>query len=319
MNKIPVFRTIGRAYGFTFGNLGTIIGLIWLPMLVLVSLQYYVTVRYMTGYLSAFADGNVYELNSATGLRYLSVVVALMLQAILVTPVMRQALGLRSGGAFVSFAIGPTSLRVFGAMAALALVLIAIEYIAVISFVFVGLAAVVAAKAVGTIHGVASTVTGFVAVLGLVLIVVAALVFISIRLSFLVVAVAVAERKIDLIRAWRLTGSGFWRIFAVIFATGVPLAILYVALTWAALGFPVPRVPPPAVMEGWKGAPTKALAWIVQALVGGMPFVFGVGFLLAPFSVGLSTGAAAAAYRALVPLQKSDGPTGTAAPETSAV
>jgi hypothetical protein len=106
MKKIPVFSTIARAYGFTFGNLGTIIGLVWLPTAVLVALQYYVAVRYLNGYLSAFAQGNVYELNSASGLRYLSIILALLLQAILVTPVMRQALGLRTGGAFVSFAVG---------------------------------------------------------------------------------------------------------------------------------------------------------------------------------------------------------------------
>jgi len=79
MSKIPVFGTIGRAYGFTFGNLATIIGLIWLPMAILVALQYYVAMRYLNGYLSAFAQGNLYELNSATGVRYLSIVAALIL------------------------------------------------------------------------------------------------------------------------------------------------------------------------------------------------------------------------------------------------
>jgi hypothetical protein len=161
MSKIPVFGTVSRAYRFTFDNLATIIGLIWLPMAVLVALQYYVTVRYLNGYLSAFAQGNLYELNSANGVRYLSIVVVLMLQAILVTPVMQQALGLRNGRAFVSFAVGLTALRVFGAMAALTLVLIAIEYIAIFSLVFVAALAAIAAKTIVTLHGTTALLQGF--------------------------------------------------------------------------------------------------------------------------------------------------------------
>ena len=34
MNKLPVGQTISDAYGFTFSQLGTIIGLIWFPMVV---------------------------------------------------------------------------------------------------------------------------------------------------------------------------------------------------------------------------------------------------------------------------------------------
>jgi hypothetical protein len=193
MRKIPVFDTVGQAYGFTFGSFGTIVGLVWLPMAVLVALQYYVAVRYLNGYLSAFAQGNLYELNSAAGLRYLSVVLALLLQAIMVAPVMRQALGLRTGGAFVSFAVGPTALRVFGAMAALALVLIAIEYIAVFFLVFVFAFVAVLAKSAPTLHGMRPVLVAALAIAGLILIFIAAMIYVSLRLSFFVVVVAVAE------------------------------------------------------------------------------------------------------------------------------
>jgi hypothetical protein len=318
MSKIPVFGTVGRAYGFTFGNLATIIGLIWLPMAILVALQYYVAMRYLNGYLSAFAQGNLYELNSATGVRYLSIVAALILQAILITPVMQQALGLRSGGAFVSFAVGPTALRVFGAMAALALVLIAIEYIAVFSMVLVFALAAVAAKAMISFHGTTSLLAEAGAIFGLLLIFAGAMIYLSLRLSFLVVAIAVAERKIDLIRAWKLTDWNFWRIFAVTVATALPLAIVYVVLVWAALGFPLLHAPSAAMLAAWNGAPSRSLTWIIQALVGRIPYIFGVAFLLAPFSVGLSTGAAAAAYRAVVSPLENNGPAGVPVPETSA-
>lgn len=318
MSEIPVSDTINRAYRFTFGNLVAIIGLIWLPMAVLAAMQYYVTVRYLNGYLSAFAQGNLYELNSATGVRYLSMVAGLLLQAILVTPVMQQALGLRSGAAFVSFAIGPTSLRVFGAMAALTLVLIAIEYIAIFSLAFVIAIAAIAARTLVTLHGMLALVAGTSAVLGVVLVFGGAMLYLSLRLSFLVVAIAVAEKKIDLIRAWKLTDRNFWRIFLVTAATVLPLVLVYAVSIWAALGFPLPHVPSPAVLAGWKEAPSKTLTWVIHALVGRMPYIFGVAFVLAPFSVGLSTGAAAAAYRAVVPPLENNGPAGAPVPETSA-
>lgn len=301
MRKVPVFATVARAYGFTFGQFGTIVGLIWLPTALLVGLQYYVLVRYLNGFLAAQSEGNLYELTRASGLRYGAMIVGLVLQAILVTPVMRQALGLRSGAAFVRFEVGPTVLRVFGAMAALTLVLIVIEYITIIPGVILMAVIVAAAKSMGAVQGVpALKIAGFV-ILGIFLVLACGLVFLAVRLSFVVVPATVAERRIDLIRAWRLTGGNFWRIGTILIATFLPLMLLYFGLIWAALGFPMFHPLSPALLASWKSAPTKALVWIIGAVMSRMPYVFGVTFLLAPLSVGLSTGASAAAYLALVP------------------
>jgi hypothetical protein len=203
-------------------------------------------------------------------------------------------------------------------MAALALVLIAIEYIAVFSLLIAFAFVAILAKSVVVIHGVSSAVIAAFAILGLVALFVAGLIYVSLRLSFLVVAIAVAEKKIDLIRAWRLTGRSFWRIFAVTVATALPVAILSAILMWAALGFALPHLPSPAVTAEWKGAPTKVLTWIIQAVVSRLPYIYGVVFIAAPFSVGLSTGAAAAAYRAVVPPLENNGSSGVPVPETSA-
>ncbi len=318
MSKVPVFATIGRAYGFTFGSLGTIIGLIWLPTSILLVSQYYVSARYLSSYLSAFANGNLYELNSALALRYLAAGSALLLQAIVVTPVMRQALGLRTGRAFVSFAIGPTALRVFGAMIALALVLLALKYLALVPLVLIIAAAAVALSAAGTVYGLSSTTWVVLAAAGAFALFIGALVFIAVRLSFFVVAVAVAERKIDLIRAWRLTEWNFWRILAVVVSTTLPLALVYVALMWAALGFPLLHAFSPALLASWKGAPTEAMKWFINAASERLPYIFGVWVVLAPFSAGLSTGAAAAAYLALVKPPEIGGPADAPVPEPAA-
>src|SRR5256885_4893359 len=40
MTKLPVGSTIRHAYSFTFGELGTIIGLCWLPLVLIAILQF---------------------------------------------------------------------------------------------------------------------------------------------------------------------------------------------------------------------------------------------------------------------------------------
>jgi hypothetical protein len=317
MNRIPVFRTIGKAYGFAFGSLGTITGLIWLPVGLLAATQYYESLRLLSGYQSAYADGNLYALNDAYALRYLSMVVVLLLQAIIVTPVMRQALGLRSGRALVSFAVGPTMLRVFGAMIALAVVLIALEYIAIILLVIIAIVAGVAANLAGPANGLSGEEIAGLGFLGALMLLAIVAVFVAVRLSFFVVAVAVAERKIDLIRAWRLSQSNFWRVFVIVLATMLPLSIIYGALLWAALGFPLLHGLSMAELSVWKDTPTKALVIFIHWFSDRLPYIFGAGAIIAPFSVGLSTGAAAAAYRALVPSMESEGPVPPAVLETS--
>jgi hypothetical protein len=47
----------------------------------------------------------------------------------------------------------------------------------------------------------------------------------SVRLTFLLPAVVVAEERIGLGRAWELGGGNFWRMFAVVIAVFVPVAI----------------------------------------------------------------------------------------------
>ena len=49
MKKIPVLDSIRYAYAFTFGHLGTIIGLIWVPMVILAVAGYFVMSYYYGG------------------------------------------------------------------------------------------------------------------------------------------------------------------------------------------------------------------------------------------------------------------------------
>jgi hypothetical protein len=159
-----------------------------------------------------------------------------------------------------------------------------------------------AVKAFGTVvvGGIAaSRILGFAgaaAVFGLV----GALIYVLIRLSFFVTPVTIAENKIDLIRAWTLTRGNFWRILWVETAVFVPLLALSWALQWALLG--VHALPANLLVPHNAGNLTHILGTEMQELHNRLPYTLAISFFLTPLQLGLTLGAAAAAYRALVPL-----------------
>ena len=303
MNRIPVFRTIGRAYGFTFGNLATIIGLVWLPLLIQTAAGYWISARYMGAIQALLAKGDFSALSGIAGPAYLFFFASVFLTAVMSEPVLRQALGLRQGGAFVYFWPGANEFRLFGANFALMLMLIAIAVLIWIAVVVVIVAFAFGVKAVGTLMlaGISARIILISGVVGLLLAVLAALFYILFRLSFLVAPVTIAERRIDLVRAWSLTRGNFWRIFIVSLATALPLLAISWAVEWALFGtfgstptYLAPSQPGPDFV-----ARTMAAQFLV--LQQRMPAMIGITLFLAPLRLGLMLGAAAFAYRALVP------------------
>ena len=302
MEKIPVWRTIGSAYGFAFGNLATIIGLIWLPTLVVLAGGYFTISHYFAGVLTALANGNRYAAFSGAGYFYLYQVGVLVFEAIIVVPVMRQALGLRDKPASVHFALGLTELRTFGALAAYTLILLTIEIAGLVLLFIAAIVLASIARLIGTIDGMrAVTIAVWIVwtLLGAFLI---SLVYVTVRLSFLLVAVTVDERRIDLIRAWELTHGNFWRALLISIAVGTPVWLLYVGIQFAFVGFAstgeATSVSPIAV--SFAGT-SNVVAARMQFMLAWLPYLYVAWFLVRPLTVGLSSGASAAAYRALVP------------------
>jgi hypothetical protein len=310
MTKIPVFRTIGRAYGFTFGNLATIIGLVWLPLLIQTVGGYLISVRYMGAIQALLIKGDFSALGGIAGQAYLFFFGSLFLTAVMSAPVLRQALGLRQGGAYVYFWPGANEFRLFGANFALMLMLIAIAVLLWIVVLVLIVAFAFGVKVVGTLMlaGISAKIILTVGVVGLLLAVLAALFFILFRLSFLVGPVTIAERKIDLVRAWSLTRGNFWRIFIILLATSLPLLAISWAVEWAFFGtfgttptYVAPSQPGPDFV-----ARTMAAQFLV--LQQRMPIMIGITLFLAPLRLGLNLGAASFAYRALVPPAAPDRP-----------
>jgi hypothetical protein len=279
MNKISVWNSIRFAYAFTFGDIGTIIGLIWLPTLLIAVLQF---LPYALGTQAPDAD----PANAATAaLANLAFFAGgLILYAMNAVSVMRQALGLRHGGATIHFSLGWPEWRMLGANLLCALILgsMLLVYLAGMVFATTLVKGMTAPVAIGAVLYTIGGICG--------------LVYIGLRLVFLVVPVVVAEDKVDLARGWTLTAGNFWRILAVMLAVSLPLLAIQAAAT-IAIGGPQLFAPLPAGEEAMVAAINLRMALLDKH----MPELIGLFLILAPFNFGLTLGAEAAVYRAIVP------------------
>src|SRR5580693_989726 len=121
MTKLPVADAIRFAYGFAFGQIGAIIGLVWLPLVILAVIQF---LPYAIG--TAYPPGGA-DPAEAAGNAVLNLVfsaAALLLYAMNCVSVTRQALGLRQGAASLHFALGRPEWRMFAAIVICGLLLI---------------------------------------------------------------------------------------------------------------------------------------------------------------------------------------------------
>ena len=284
MSKLPVRETIASAYRFTFGELGTIIGLIWLPMVAIAVLEF---LPYGLGDANLSPDQDPNALGAAALRGFVFWLVSVLLYACVNVAVTRQALGLRKGAALAYFNVGRAEFRVWGAL----LLLVAILFTLIFGVVLAVIAAGAAAQAVGSAVAAGAAVT-VVLIAGLCLLLVSML-----RLGFLLVPIAVVEEKISFERGWLLTRGNFWRIATVLFVVTLPTFIVLTIASSLLMGHELDalarvasRLSVPAVMERYRIIVSSHAATLI-----------GVNLILAPFTFGLTLGAAAAGYNALKP------------------
>jgi len=290
MNKIPVWSTIRSAYIFTFKNMGTIIGLVWLPMIVVAVLGFFAFAHYFDQMEIMMSEENPSAAGSAMAPLFVFILLALFAVAMIAVAVARQALGLNTGTSWLQFGFGATEFRMFGALVAFLLILIAVSLLFAL---VVGVLALLGGALGGQVGQIAS---GGVAIAAAVAFVVG-MIFISVRLSFVLVPVTVMERKVDLIRVWSLTRGNFWRALAVLLAVLLPVSAVFLAIQWAVFGAAI--LPMDQVTQA--ASKSSEMAARMHEFRQELPVLFGLLLLMAPLGAGLKIGAMAAAYRALVP------------------
>ncbi|HTT84026.1 MAG TPA: hypothetical protein VMF67_11135 [Rhizomicrobium sp.] len=283
MTKLSAIGAIRFAYGFAFGQIGAIIGLAWLPLVLVAILQF---LPYAIG--TAYPGGDAAQEGGAAALNLTFSTAALMLYAINCVSVTRQALGLRQGTASVHFALGWPEWRMFAAIVISGLILFALIGL----YVMIGTALFSATRAVPLL----AIVAGLYAIAGLCVVA-----WLVLRLVFLLPPVVVINERVDFLRAWMLSRGNFWRILAVIIVVIVPLLLVQSAAIAVIVG--------PGIFAPLPGNPQAmgvALQERVVMLDRHMATMIGLALVLAPFSLGLTLGASSYAFRALA----GDRPTG---------
>ncbi|MBV9990935.1 MAG: hypothetical protein JOZ72_06535 [Alphaproteobacteria bacterium] len=297
-NKIPVGGSLARAYGFAFGNIVNNFGVTWMVVAIGWVLGYFFQQRYM-GAVTSLQSRDPQAIMQAMPFFWACFAGIFVLMTAEIAALTKEALGLRTGSAFLQFPFGAAMWRLIGAYLLYFLVMIVIYVIfAVVSLVLGGVGgAVVESARVG-----ATTPLFALLFLLAALVAVGAIIYIATRLSFLLTPVAVAER-ISLTRAWQLTKGNFWRIFVIVLALVIPLVVL--ELVFLVYVVRMPLVPP--LHSGVTPQELQAFAEQQQAMNRQMMtdmqrywyIAYPLSLVVSLIFYGMFAGASAHAYRAV--------------------
>lgn len=277
MVRVPVVATIRDAYSFTINNLGGIIGLIWVPMLLLIVMFFFSIHRYYSDVIEVMNGGNASILGPTLLMMLGFVIAALLLQAIMYVSVVQLALGQRTAPAVAHFAFGPAEWRMFRAFLAFVGLLLAI-------IIPVAMMGRVAMGSVGTASP---------QMLALVLVMYGIILLFMPRFFALLPAISVGETEPVLRRAWQLSAGNFGRLLLVLIAVFGPVFIVFGILEMLlASQLSMPPVPAGATEK------VQMVAAVTRAQKM-LPFMSGLAFLIYPLIIGLFSGASVSAWRAL--------------------
>ncbi len=310
MQKIPVFQTVGHAYGFAFGRYLSTLGIIWLPYLLLAVLAYFLLLPAIGPMMSALGQiiahpqdtaGNaavIQQMNRSNAYIQLYDLLALAVGVIVISGITKEALGIRTGPRFFYLQFGSAELCVLVAMILMVVIIIGVVFAAIFGGVLIGVVGIMAAGSAGSGTGAtaAQGLIGLIVGLG----VFAAAFYILARSLFLLVPASVAENSIAIGRSWTLAQGNIWRIFAMTLLTIVPVVVL----NWIVLAaFAIPFILRLAADQkaGGQAAVQHDLATMFQSLPQYVIGFYLVAFLVAPVIYGLFVSMPVFAYRALVP------------------
>jgi len=276
VRQVPVVATIREAWLFTFSHLGNIIGLIWIPMVMITVAQFFTFLRYYNAMIDYLAGGGTSQLGPSTLMLIGYVAAAMLLYAIMFVAIVQLVLGSRTGGVIAHFAFGPLEWRMARAFFAFTGLLL-----------LIGLGVMMLANLAMVAGGPKSSqaaASGFL-VMGLL----GACIALVPRFLLLLPAVSVNETGSVLRRTWALSTGNFLRLLGIVLGLFLPLAILLGVADLAIGG-------PGAVVAG--DDRMRMLQALTEAR-SSLPVACGLSFLVSPLVVGLFSSASVSAWRAL--------------------
>ena len=292
MKKIPLEDTLVGAYRFLFTNIISIIGTVWLPFVLLVTITgglLYVSVPHdwLQGHFPHFGTPRemVLTLLPIIRLEPVFLLLALIVGAMVMVGLMRHSLGLKQGTTFVYFSLGGPVWRLMAAYvlsALIMIVVIAVLVTAVVLFCVFGMPkmAHVPGVLVAVLLGVAAFCIYF---------------YTAFRLFFFLPAVVVAEGKIGIGRSWELGGGNFWRIFLIVLLIVIPVGFI------ASIVMQITVLPPvmAVITKMPPGQAGEHVHAMLQAFWPVLPAIVAVTLVERLVLAGLFAGAVGTAYKAV--------------------
>ncbi len=277
IRRVPVAATIRDAYTFLVGHLGAVIGLVWVPMVLLTIAKYFTLYRLFNALIDSLAGGNPAQTLPAMLMFMAYLVAALLLYAMMFVGVMQLALGTQAAAPSIAhFAFGPLEWRMFRAFFALA-----------------GLALMIGMTAMFAVSALSAQVAGANQMLAgniMLLAMICVSVTILVRLLLPLPAIVIHEPGPALRRAWTLSAGNFLPLFGILLAIVLPVLLVQVSVE-ASLG----GKNPPAAGATQQMQMMSALLNARQIL----PWACGLSFLVSPILIGLFASASASIWRAL--------------------
>jgi hypothetical protein len=250
MNKIPVFDTVSRSYGFLLGEFGTVARLAWAPLLLGAGVSYIYGGAAMDAAIEATTNSNPAAAAAYAPVQFLIGIVGFVTGIIAEVALLRVIVfGDRKPGLFVYLWLGGSEFRLI-----LVTLLLAVAIVA-------------GAVGLGLVLGILAALSAAVPVMGVVLVlamlgVFVAIIWAALRLT-LIAPIVVAENSLGVERSWALMRGNALRMLAVLFLTFAPLAIVAFVVSLGLLGSdlpPFPSLPELTTGQGADSAATKEAA-----------------------------------------------------------
>ena len=278
--RVPAVAVIRDAYAFLAAHLGAIIGLVWVPMVLLTVAQYFTLYRFYNSAIDALAGGNVAPLGSAILMVMACLVAALLFYAMMLVAVSQLSMSHQAPQPpLAHFNFGPLEWRMFRAL---------FGFMGL--FMMIGLTVMLAANAASplltglkTSQSVADNIM-LLAMIGVGL-------TLGARMLLLLPSLVIHETGPALRRAWMLSAGHFWSLFVILLAVFLPAKLFQLGVEYWLNGKNAIAV---------TGA-TPQVQMMNMALNARqiLPLACGLNFLVSPIAIGLFAGASTSVWRAL--------------------
>jgi hypothetical protein len=293
MTKLPVTETIAAAYRFAFAGVERVIGLIWLPIVVLTVADYFAQGYYYSAVAAADGPNDIARIGPATVAMIGVGILEVIMQAVVAVAIAREILAPLDRPLFLRFSLGGTELRVVGAMFGIGALLAVAVLVCVIAGGIVGTVAGMALHQSGAaLKSVIFGCVGLFALIGLPF-----LIYGLVRLGSLVVPAAAVDGGFGMERSWKLLKGNVGRMLLISLGAGLPMLLVYFGLQAVILG--------PEYLHLQMSLPTSQDVQFarqvetMRLMAAHLPMLKGLDFIIAPFLYGLGYAAPAFAFKAL--------------------